>query len=132
MTKKTVAIVGGAGQIAARIAHIMLDNPGAKVTVINTDDIAEVKLDVETMTIGYDPKMVESLMGSLTEQELYGITLHEAHRLVLEGRLGSTDYKIPNAPVKDVKIDVSDDLPKNAKKPKFLLEQNHSIRGFRR
>lgn len=126
MTKKTVVVVGGAGQIAARIANIMMDNPGATVTVVNTDDIAEVKLDVETMTIGYDPRMIDSLMGSLTERELYGITLHEAHRLVFEGRKG------PVEEIKDVKIDYSDDLPKNAKKPKFLLEQNHSIRGFRR
>ncbi|MNK44982.1 hypothetical protein D3C87_637300 [compost metagenome] len=126
MSKKIV-VVGGAGQIAAAVAHAMMRAPGS-VVVVETDTPA-MALDEATMTIGYDPKMIDALAANMSERELYGIELHEAHRLITERRLG--DYKIPATDV-DMKIEYVDDLPKNAKKPKFLLEQNHRITKVRR
>lgn len=131
MTKK-IAVIGGAGQIAAAVAHAMMRAPGSVVVVDTQNDFVTpdgklVVLDEATMTIGYDPEVIKSLESKMSDEELYGISLHEAHRMIFEGRVG--DYKLP---AKDMKIVASDDLPKNAKKPKFLLAENHRITKVRR
>ena len=130
MSKK-IAVVGGAGQIAAAAAHALLRSPGSVVNVDMTYiDGAVITVDETGQNIGYDSKMIDSLKSSLSERELYGIELHEAHRLIFEGRVG--EYKLSSDVDNDTKFVPHDGLPKNAKKPKFLLEQNHRITKVRR
>ena len=101
MTKK-IAIVGGAGQVAAAVAHDMLRNPGH---VVCLDELL--------------------LADQEAHEFMQGLVLKEMSP-------SATKFFIQNKET-DAEVALKQDvLPKAAKKPKFLLEQNHNIRGFRR
>lgn len=132
MTKK-IAVVGSIGQIAAAAAHALMSAPGSIVNVDMTGvNGAILTVDELGQNIGYDPKMIEKLTGSLSERELYGITMPDALALINDRKLG--EYRQDRDPaelMKDVRVDHYDDLPENTTKPKFLMARDHHIRSPR-
>lgn len=137
MTKK--AVIVGNGELAKALvaaAKVLTDLPQVNVVFVDTD-VKDVELNREDMTIAIDSKMIDGLKASLTPDDINNIVLHEMHHKLLmdqqlsEYRIGRRHSYIHRDEPKEVVL-TRDDLPKNAKKPKFLLEQNHNIRGFRR
>lgn len=129
MSKKTVVIVGGAGQLAAAVAHALTENPGALVTV-EPSDKPTATLDPETHTIGINPDFYNGL--SDRDLELYGIERNSYAALANDHKISNyTLHKSPSDLLSDLKIHPHDDLPENTTKPKFLMARDHHIRSPR-
>lgn len=125
MVKKIVVVDG---KIANALVGLLANPP--KITLVDeASDVRAIELDYDTHTICYDPKMIQALENSMSEQELWGIRMHDALALVNERKLG--DYKLPEAKL-DVAEPFEEKLPANAKAPDFILKQNHRITKVRR
>lgn len=116
--KKTVVLVGGGSGIAAAVARVLTETPGV---VVEIDDTIR-PMETDGQNVYYDPKMIQHL----SDREFYGITPDEAYNMIIDRRVG--EYKIP---VKE-SVRIADNLPEHAKKPTFLLAQNHHIRKVRK
>ena len=107
MSKKVVIVGDGAGQLAAAVAHVMLQNPEMMITVVDTGEITDGKiLDVDATgeNLFYDAKLIDSLANNMSDRELYGITQFDALALINDRKLG--DYRIRRSPTEMV-VDVN-------------------------